>query len=88
MKKRIPITLTIAYLLIYATVLVRNVVWSIGDQTDVIRAGFAAFPVGLFLSFAYPGERNGAFVAVSLAAVLNAVAIFYLSSWIVRRNSN
>ena len=75
--KRIPMVLTIAYLSIYATVLIRNVWWPVGDQTDVIRAGVAAFPVGLLLSFVYPGGRNGAFVAVSLAAVLNATAIFY-----------
>jgi len=85
---RIPIILAIAYLGVYTAVLVNNVYWPVGDQTDVIRAGLAAFPIGLLLSFSYPGEREGAFVAVSLAAVLNAVALFYLSRWAVRRFSN
>jgi len=82
--KRIPMFLTIAYLSIYTVVLIRNVWWPVGDQTDVIRAGIAAFPIGLLLSFVYPGERNGAFIAVSLAAVLNATLIFYVSRLAIR----
>ena len=85
--RRIPIALTTTYLLVYMIVLVRNVVWSVGDQTDVIRAGIAPFPIGLLLSFSYPGDRNGAFVAVSLAAAFNAV-IFFLSRLVIRKISN
>ena len=70
---------------IYAGVLVENIYWPVGDQTDVIRAGIAAFPIGLLLSFFYPGGRNGAFFVVTLAAVLNAVLIFYGSRWAIRR---
>jgi len=85
--RRLPLILAGVYLAIYTTVLVNNVYWPVGDQTDVIRAGFAAFPIGLWLSFSYPGERGGAFVAVSLAAVLNAVLIFFVSRWLIRRLS-
>jgi hypothetical protein len=88
LMRRIPVILTVAYLAIVAIVLVKNVIWSIGDQTDVIRVGLATFPIGLILSFVYPGGRNGAFVAVSLPALLNAAVIFYLSRWVTRRFSN
>jgi hypothetical protein len=54
--RRIPVVLALTYLAIYAGVLVKNIYWSVGDQTDVIRAGIAAFPIGLLLSFFYPGE--------------------------------
>ena len=85
--KRLPITLALIYLLIYSGVLMRHVFWSTGDQTDVVKAGLAAFPVGLLLSLFYPGERTGVFVAVTLAAALNAVLIFYISRWLIRRMS-
>jgi len=86
--RRIPAILTVAYLIIFAIVFVKNVYWPVGDQTDVIRVGIASFPIGFFLSFAYPGGRNGAFLAVSLPALLNAAAIFYVSRWMIRRYSN
>lgn len=86
--KRLPITLAIAYLAVFAAVLANNVFWPGGDQTDVIRAGLAAFPVGYILAFSYPGGRTGAFVAVTLAALLNAFVIFYASRRFVRRNSS
>ena len=82
--KRLPAFLTIAYLSFYIAVLGRSVIWSVGDQTDVIMAGLAAFPIGFFLSFSYPGGRTGAFVAVSIAAAVNAVCIFYVTRWVVR----
>jgi len=85
--RRIPLILAVIYLTIFTTVLLRNVYWSIGDQTDVIYTGIAAFPLGLILSLFYPGERNGAFICVSVAAVLNAVLIFYVSRWTIRRFS-
>jgi hypothetical protein len=79
MRRHIPLGAVIVYAGIFATVLIKNVVWSVGDQTDVIRAGLAAFPLGLIASFAYPGGRNGAFVAVSICAVINALAIYILA---------
>ena len=85
--RRMPIILAMVYLVIFTAVLVRNLFWPAGDQTDVIRAGIAAFPFGLVLSFFYPGGRNGAFVAVSMMAVLNAVAIYCLSALVIRRFS-
>jgi hypothetical protein len=78
-RRHIPLLVTAAYVLIYATVLIKNTIWSVGDQTDVIRAGIAAFPLGLILSFGYPGGRTGAFVAVSVCAAINAVVIFFLT---------
>ncbi|MFZ1918436.1 MAG: hypothetical protein WAU58_12745 [Terriglobales bacterium] len=86
--RRIPEIVTVSYLAFFTTILAKNVLWPAGDQTDVIRVGVASFPLGLFLSFAYPGDRSGAFVVVSLAAVLNAMVIFYLSRWIIRRISH
>jgi hypothetical protein len=83
--KRIPVALTVAYLSIYTTVLIQSLWWPVGDQTDVIRAGIAVFPIGLLLSFFYPEGLNDAFIAVSLAAVLNAAAIFYGSHLAIRR---
>ncbi len=86
-RRHIPLLVTAAYLLVYATVLVNNTIWSVGDQTDVIRAGIAAFPLGLILSFAYPGGRTGAFVAVSACAAVNAVVIFvFARSFVSFRN--
>ena len=85
--KRLPLILSVCYLAIFSGVLIKNVYWSVGDQTDVIRVGIASFPIGLVLSFIYPGDRNGAFVAVSLAGVLNALAIYYLARRYTRHNS-
>jgi hypothetical protein len=87
LKEYLPHLLTTGYAFFYSAVLVKNVVYSVGDQTDVIRAGIAAFPLGLLLSFAYPGGRTGAFVAVSCCALLNAIAIFCYTHSLVRRNS-
>jgi hypothetical protein len=84
--KRMPVILAVLYLTIFTTVLLRNVHGG-GDQVDVINTGIASFPLGLILSLFYPGERNGAFIAVSLAAFLNAVSIFYVSRWAIRRFS-
>jgi len=83
--RRIPVVLALTYLAIYAGVLVKNIYWPVGDQTDVIRAGIAAFPTGLLLSLFYPGGRYGAFFVVTLAAILNAVLIFYASRRVIRR---
>ena len=83
--RRIPVVLALTYLAIYAGVLVKNIYWPVGDQTDVIRAGIAAFPIGLLLSFFYPGGSYGAFFVVTLAAILNAVLIFYASRRVIRR---
>lgn len=80
----LPAILTGLYVAFYLGVLIRNVYWSDGDQTDVIRTGIAAFPIGLLLSFAYPGGRTGAFVAVSMAAAGNALLIFWIS-WLLCR---
>lgn len=85
--KRLPLILSVSYLAIFTGVLIKNVYWSVGDQTDVIRTGIAAFPIGLWLSFNYPGDRNGAFVAVSLAAILNTIAIYYLTRHLTRHKS-
>lgn len=85
--KRLPLILSGCYLAIFSGVLIKNVYWSVGDQTDVIRPGIAAFPIGLWLSFNYPGDRNGAFVAVSMAAILNAVAIYYLTRRFTRHKT-
>jgi hypothetical protein len=86
--KRLPLILSAAYLVMYAAVLLKNVVWSVGDQTDVVRTGIAAFPLGLLISVGYPGGRAGAFMAVSVAAVLNALIILVVSQWIVGRLRN
>ena len=85
--KRLPLILSVTYLAVFVGILIKNVCWPVGDQTDVIRVGIASFPIGLLLSFSYPGDRNGAFVAVSLAAILNAGAIYYLARRYVRQNS-
>jgi hypothetical protein len=69
----------IVYCAIFLSVLIKNVIWPVGDQTDVIHAGIAAFPLGLVVSFAYPGGREGAFVAVSVCAAINAAAIYLLA---------
>jgi hypothetical protein len=84
--KRTPLILTMAYLTLFASVLIKNVCWSVGDQTDVIRVGIASFPIGLILSFTYPGDRNGAFAAVSLAALLNAAIIYFVARRIIQRS--
>ena len=86
-KRQLPILLALAYAAFYVAVLVKNVIYSVGDQTDVIRAGIAAFPLGWILSLKYPGGRNGAFVAVSCCALLNTLAIYYYTRSFVR-NSN
>jgi hypothetical protein len=87
LKRHLPILLSLAYAAFYVAVLVKNVIYSVGDQTDVIRAGIAALPLGWVLSLTYPGERNGAFVAVSCCALLNTIAIFYFTRSFIR-NSN
>jgi len=73
-----PLAAVIGYSAIFLSVLIKNTIWSVGDQTDVIHVGIAAFPLGLLLSFAYPGGRQGAFVAVSVCALINAAAIYLL----------
>lgn len=83
-RKFVPGVLTAGYLVFYLVVLLNNTIWSVGDQTDVIRTGAAAFPIGLLLSFMYPGTRDGAFAAISICAVLNAVVIYLVSRWHVR----
>jgi hypothetical protein len=84
--KRMPLILTVTYLMIFTSVLVRYACWPIGDQTDVVKVGIASFPIGLLLSFVYPGGRTGAFAAVSLAALLNAMAIYYLTRKFIRQS--
>ncbi len=78
-RRRVPFVAVTAYAGIFLAVLIKNIVWPVGDQTDVIRAGIAAFPLGLIASFAYPGSRSGAFLAVSVCAAINAVAIYFLA---------
>jgi hypothetical protein len=85
---RVPIAVSIVYLGIFAGVLVRNVWWPVWGSDRRHLNWSRCFPIGLLLSVSYPGERTGAFVAVSLAAVSNAVVIFYISRWIIRRISN
>jgi hypothetical protein len=87
LKKHLPLLLAIAYAASYVAVLVKNVVFSVGDQTDVIRAGIAAWPLGWVLSYTYPGGRNGAFIAVSCCALLNTLAIFYYIRSLFRNSS-
>ena len=78
LRRYLPLTAAAIYSWIFLSVLVKNVVWPVGDQTDVIRAGVAAFPLGLIASFAYPGGRNDAFVVVSACAAINAAAIYLI----------
>ena len=87
LKKYLPHFVAITYAAIYVGILLKNVVYSVSDQTDVIRAGIAAFPFGWVLSYVYLGDRNGAFFAVSCCAVLNTFAIFYYTRSLIR-NSN
>jgi hypothetical protein len=87
LKRHLPILLALAYAAFYVAVLVKNVIYSVGDQTDVIRAGIAALPLGWVLAFTYPGGRNGAFVAVSCCALLNTIAIFFYTHSLVRNSS-
>jgi hypothetical protein len=70
---------------LYAAVLIKNLVWSAGDQTDVIRAGFAALPLGLITALTFPGGRREAFVAVSACAAINVACIFLLCRWFARK---
>lgn len=83
-RRRIPFVAATVYAGIFLAVLIKNIVWPVGDQTDVIRAGIAAFPLGLIVSFAYPGGRNGAFVTVSACAAINAVAIYFIARYLCR----
>ncbi len=77
-SRRLPTIAAAIYAVFFAAVLIKNIVWSVGDQTDVIRAGFAAFPLGVIMSFAYPGGRNGAFVAVAFCGAFNTALIYFL----------
>jgi hypothetical protein len=81
LRQRLPMLLAGIYALFFTAVLVKNVIWSVGDQTDVIRVGLAAFPLGLITSFVYPGGREGAFVAVGVCGALNTWVIYLLSRW-------
>jgi hypothetical protein len=83
-RRRIPLVAAAIYAGIFLAVLIKSIVWSVGDQTDVIRAGIAAFPLGLIVSFAYPGGRNGAFAAVAVCAAINAVVIYFIVRRLVR----
>jgi hypothetical protein len=81
MRRRLPFIVAGSYAAVYLAVLLKNVIWSVGDQTDVIRTGMAAFPLGLVASLTFPGGRNGAFIAVSVCAAVNVVVLFLLTRW-------
>jgi hypothetical protein len=83
--RRLPAVLAASYALLFAAVLMKNVIWPIGDQTDVIRAGIAAFPLGLIMSLSYPGGRDGAFVAVAICGALNTVILYFAIRWFADR---
>ena len=83
--RRLPGVLAASYALLFSAVLIKNVIWPVGDQTDVIRVGIAAFPLGLIMSLAYPGGRDGAFVAVAICGALNAVILYFAVTWFVDR---
>ena len=76
-RNLIPALAVVLYGLVYSAVLMKNVFWSVGDQTDVIRCGIAALPLGYVISFVYPGGRTGAFVAVTLCAALNICILYF-----------
>lgn len=80
-KRKWPLLLAILYLVFYFVILYKNVVYSVGDQTDSIRAGVAAFPLGLVLAFVYPGGRDETFFVISLAAIINAAIIYFVPHW-------
>jgi hypothetical protein len=53
----------------------------VGDWTDLISVGVAAFPFGLVLAFTYPGTREEMFFVISLAAIVNAAIIYFVPHW-------
>jgi hypothetical protein len=79
--------LTALYFLFFVGVLIKNVIWSVGDQTDVIRAGAAAFPLGLIVSVGYPGGRTGALLAVAICGLINCLLVFFFSRDAVEKRS-
>lgn len=88
MRRFLPGGTAVLYAIGYLIVLAKNIFWSVGDQTDVVRAGLAAAPLGIIVSFNYPGDRDGAFVAVTTCAGINAVALYYIVRWFTRRVEN
>jgi len=78
MKRFLPAGIAILYAIVYLIVLANNIFWSVGDQTDVVRAGLAAAPLGVIVSSTYPGDRSGAFFAVTMCACINTVALYYI----------
>jgi hypothetical protein len=83
----IPAGLTIAYILFYTAILLRYTIWPIGDQSDVVHEGVAAFSGGFIASFVYPGGRTGTFVCVSIFAAINAVLIYMITRRLLRKPS-
>ena len=87
MNRFLSAGITALYLIVYSAVLANNIFWSVGDQTDVIRAGVAAVLLGIIVSFTYPGDRDGAFFAVTICACINAIAMYYIVRWFTRRRA-
>jgi hypothetical protein len=78
----LPWVVTITYLLAFIVVLVRRIVWPVGDATDVIEPGILALPWSLLLAWEIIGvKRDGAFAVVAVSGSVNAALIFFLSRW-------
>ena len=69
-----PPIATALYLAFFGVVLIRNVVWPVGDETDVLRVAAAALPSGALL-VVFPGDRNQAFWFLGVCAMVNACAL-------------
>lgn len=74
--------LSTTYYLLFIAVLVKRIIWLVGDQTDVLIPAVAALPWGALVFF-YPGGRNGAFVFVAVLGTLNAVSIWAVARLVV-----
>jgi hypothetical protein len=78
-----PAIATALYLAFFGAVLIRNVVWPVGDETDVLRVAAAALPSGVLL-VVFPGDRNQAFWFLGVCAMINAM-LLYLIAYAVSR---
>lgn len=79
-----PAIATALYLAFFGVVLIRNVVWPAGDETDVLRVAAAALPSGVLL-VVFPGDRNQAFWFLGVCAMINAVLLYLIVCAVSRK---
>jgi hypothetical protein len=74
-RRALPLIVAGGQFIFFLNVLVRRMIWPVGDATDVLVPAVAALPWGGLAVF-FPGGRNGAYVFVFLLGLLNAIFIW------------